>query len=69
MNDLVDRLRFLMSEHALTRARVAELLGVQKNTVDSWLAPASASCSRSIPAHRVELLEYKLRRRSRRGGA
>lgn len=50
-------LRRLMTDHQLTAARVAELLGRKTSTVQTW---ASAS-GVDIPDHALELLKYKLK--------
>jgi hypothetical protein len=56
-------LRALMVQHKLTRPAVAALAGVQKVTVDSWLAPAHAALHRDMAPRHLELIQLKLRRK------
>lgn len=53
-------LRDLMARHDLTPGDVARLLSVHPTTVYSWRTP---NHPQSIPCHKLELLELKLRSR------
>lgn len=49
-----------MQEHHLSRPQVALLLDVARQTVDSWLAPASASSHRNMPDNMLRLLQFEI---------
>ena len=53
-----DELRALMREQKLTRARVAQLLGVSPKTVDSWLT--DKAWRKEMPPRHLEFLRLKL---------
>lgn len=53
-------LRAIMKERGLTRAKVAEACGVAEVTVDSWLAPASASLHRKLHPRHLRMLRLTL---------
>lgn len=55
-----DQLRQLMSEHHMTRPRTAELAGVQKTTVDSWLYPEGSRHHRNMPDRALDLIRLRL---------
>lgn len=55
-----EALRLLMRRHRLTRAAVAELLGVSRATVDAWLRPPGNRAHRAMPAPMLELLRLRL---------
>lgn len=51
------RLKEIRDYLGLTNARLSELLGVSKNTVDTWLAERRERSGRSIPASAMEKAE------------
>jgi hypothetical protein len=55
-----ERLIDLMIEHELERREVAELLSVDRATVDCWLASGESSRHLDVPNMAVELLTLKL---------
>lgn len=55
-----ETLRLLMRRHGLTRAAVAETLGVSHATVDAWLRPPRNRAHRAMPDPMIELLRLKL---------
>ena len=55
-----DRLIDLMSGYELDRREVAELVRVDRDTVDRWLLPPSANRRTDIPDMAIELLTLKL---------
>jgi hypothetical protein len=55
-----DMLIDIMSEHRLERRDLAELLHVDRATVDSWLAPGGSARHAGIPDMAIELLDLKL---------
>lgn len=57
-----DRLRIIMREHHLTRARVAALARVGIDTVHGWLAPPDNHKHRAVPARALRLIELELER-------
>lgn len=57
-----ERLKHLMREHALSRSRVALLLGVARQTVNSWLAPPGAPSHRNMPGNLLRLLQLIIER-------
>ena len=59
-----DTLIDLMVAHRLERRELAELLHVDRDTVDRWLLPHDAARWREVPAMAIELLGYKLRERA-----
>lgn len=54
----------LMLEHRLERHELAELVHVDRETVDRWLLSTESSRHLEVPDMAVELLGYKLRERS-----
>lgn len=50
----------LMSDYGLDRREVAELVRVERVTVDGWLAPGESSKHIEIPDMAIELLTLKL---------
>ncbi len=50
----------LMLENELERREIAELLSVQRDTVDRWLISPESSRNLEIPDMAVELLDLKL---------
>lgn len=56
-----DKLIALITDHALERREVAEMLSVAKSEVDQWLLPHGAKGSTDVPSMAIELLELKLR--------
>ncbi|MCZ6605917.1 MAG: hypothetical protein O7A03_12345 [Alphaproteobacteria bacterium] len=50
----------LMLENELERREIAELLSVQRDTVDRWLISTESSRNLEIPDMAVELLDLKL---------
>ncbi len=50
----------LMLENGLERREIAELLSVQRDTVDRWLISTESSRNLEIPDMAVELLNLKL---------
>ncbi len=50
----------LMLENELERREIAELLSVQRDTVDRWLISPESSRNLEIPDMAVELLDFKL---------
>lgn len=57
-----DRLIDLMSEHHLDRLAVAELVSVDRETVDHWLLPHESPRCEAVPDMALELLALKLAR-------
>jgi len=58
-----DTLIELMVSHRLDRLTLANLLRVDRDTVDRWLLPREASRWIAVPDMALELLGYKLRER------
>lgn len=58
-----DTLIELMVSHRLDRLTLANLLRVDRETVDRWLLPREASRWVPVPDMALELLGYKLRER------
>ena len=61
----------IISEYGLTRREAAELMMVNKSTVDRYLSPRKAGRSlnptyRPMPAHRLQLLVNALRDRKKK---
>ena len=50
----------LMYDHALERRDLAELVRVDRQTVDGWLAPAESARHTEVPEMAIELLRLKL---------
>jgi len=50
----------LMSDHAIERRELAELVRVDRAVVDTWLAPGESSKHMEIPDMAIELLTLKL---------
>lgn len=63
-----DALIDLMIEHDLSRSEIADMVSVDLATVNRWLRPREAGDGESVPQMAVELLGYKLRERSVKGG-
>lgn len=59
--DAAARLRVLMEAHKLSRAAVANLLGVSPFTVGNWLASPTAHRYRQFSAPMCRLLELELK--------
>lgn len=55
------RVKALMDEHRLTRQQVADLLGLNKQAVDSWFFSHKSRGYRQPSDQTIELLELKLR--------
>lgn len=55
-----EKLINLMIDHELERRELAELVLVDKQTVDNWLASPESARSREIPDMAIELLGFKL---------
>ncbi|MBI4694766.1 MAG: hypothetical protein HY749_12170 [Gammaproteobacteria bacterium] len=55
-----DRLIDFMSDYKLERRDIAELVLVDRDTVDRWLLPPSANRRNDIPDMAIELLSLKL---------
>ena len=55
-----DRLIDLMSDYKLERRDIAELVLVDRDTVDHWLLPPSSNRRNDIPDMAIELLTLKL---------
>lgn len=60
-----ERLIELIAEHKLDRRELAEMLKVTRQTVDHWLLPNEARGHEEVPEMAIELLEFKLRERTR----
>lgn len=58
-----DTLIDLMVDNKLERRDVAELLRVERDTVDRWLLPHAAHGNEAVPDMAVELLTLKLQMR------
>lgn len=56
----MSELRKLMTEHNLTTADVARMVGRKKCTVEGWL---SVGQTRPMPKHMMELLLLKLEKK------
>jgi plasmid maintenance system antidote protein VapI len=52
----------MMSRHGLDRREVAELLKVNRDTVDRWLLTGESARRELVPDMAIELLELKLAR-------
>ena len=50
----------LMVDRHLERREIAELLKVQRETVDHWLLPTESPRTTEVPDMAIELLEIKL---------
>lgn len=55
------KLKKLMEEHELTRARVMQLTDSKKATVNSWLASKKAVSHRKMPESKMSLLMERLK--------
>ena len=55
-----EKLFDIMSDHALERRELAELVRVDRQTVDSWLAPSGSARHVEVPDMAIELLGFKL---------
>lgn len=55
-----EKLIDMMHEHALERRELAELVRVDRQTVDGWLAPPESSRHEEVPEMAIELLQLKL---------
>jgi hypothetical protein len=60
------QLRALIEEFGLTRPAVAELLGVERVTVNSWLAPVGSPSHRAMPDNLLRLAMLELGKARRR---
>ena len=58
--DCAGRLRALMESHQLSRATVANILGVSDWTVRSWLTDSHAHSHRKMSPPMLRLLELEL---------
>ncbi len=56
-----DTLIDLMVAHGLERRELAEMLRVERETLDRWLLPRESSRCCEVPDMAIELLGYKLR--------
>ena len=63
-----DTLITLMLDHALERHELAELVRVDRETVDRWLLSTESARHLEVPDMAIELLELKLRDRGAAGG-
>lgn len=59
-----ETLKQIMKQNNLTRKATAEIIEVNKKTIDKYLAPIGATSHREIPHYRIELLELKLKEKS-----
>ena len=59
-----DQLIDAMSDYALERRELAEMLCVDRATVDNWLSPHGSTRNVEVPDMAVELLKYKLSERA-----
>ena len=64
-----ERLMDLMSEFELDRLEVANLVRVDRDTVNRWLLPHESSNHEIVPEMAIELLELKVRGRDSQGSA
>lgn len=55
-----DKLIDMMHEHSLERRELADLVLVDRHTVDGWLAPAESTRHHEVPEMAIELLQLKL---------
>ena len=55
-----EKLITVMIDHELERRELAELLLVDRQTVDDWLAPHESSRNVDVPDMAIELLRLKL---------
>jgi hypothetical protein len=55
-----DRLIDFMADYKLERRDIAELVLVDRDTVDRWLLPPSSNRRNDIPDMAIELLSLKL---------
>lgn len=59
-----ERLIELITDHALERRDVADLVRVKRDQVDHWLLPIGIGGHEEIPDMAIELLELKLQNRT-----
>lgn len=62
-----ERLIDLMTENSLERLEVAEMVKVNRDTVNHWLLPNESSLHEEVPEMAIELLELKLSLRKQQG--
>lgn len=55
-----EKLIDIMHEYALERRELAELVRVDRPTVDGWLAPPESARHQEVPEMAIELLQLKL---------
>ncbi len=55
-----EKLIDMMHEHTLDRRELAELVLVDRQTVDGWLAPAESARHQEVPEMAIALLQLKL---------
>ena len=55
-----EKLIDMMGDHALERRELAELVLVDRQTVDTWLAPPESARHVEVPDMAIELLGFKL---------
>ena len=55
-----EKLIDMMHEHTLERRELAELVRVDRQTVDGWLAPTESARHEEVPEMAIELLQLKL---------
>ena len=55
-----DSLIEIMVTHKLERREIANLLNVERETVEHWLVPTESAKTLAIPDMAVELLQIKL---------
>ena len=55
-----EKLIDMMHDHSLERRELAELVLVDRQTVDGWLAPSESSRHEEVPEMAIELLQLKL---------
>lgn len=55
-----DSLITLMIDQKLERREIADILQIERETVDRWLLPTESPRLESIPDMAIELLEIKL---------
>jgi len=64
-----DKLIDQLTSHGIDRLELADMLCVDRDTVDRWLLPRDASRWLEVPDMAIELLRYKLAERQGPRGA
>lgn len=60
-----EELRLLAKKHNLTHAKIAELLDMQKESVDKWFLTTKSYGYRNCPSSKLKLLKILLNEKKR----